>query len=264
MTGSSNAHYNAVQLVLDKRYSQGLQFQASYSYSHATGETGANQFVNDHHIYWGEFGYNRRSWFKLYGGYDLPFGRGRQFGANMNSFTNAIFGGFTLNATMDLASGLPYTAGFSNGCWSNVAFGDPTGVCFPNKAGKLSAKAGGLNTAGHYVSYFSPVTFKGNGDTEGPWQFPAPYTWGNNGANNLFGPGMFTTDASLRKTFSLYEELKLAVEADVRNVFNHVNLQNPNSCIDCSNGGQITDIIGGSNSSLGGMRQFEFGAHLTF
>jgi hypothetical protein len=91
-----------------------------------------------------------------------------------------------------------------------------------------------------------------------------PIPGANNGANNLFGPGMFTTDASLRKTFSLYEELKLAVEADVRNVFNHVNLQNPNSCIDCSNGGQITDIIGGSNSSLGGMRQFEFGAHLTF
>jgi hypothetical protein len=63
-----------------------------------------------------------------------------------------------------------------------------------------------------------------------------PIPGANNGANNLFGPGMFTTDASLRKTFSLYEELKLAVEADVRNVFNHVNLQNPNSCIDCSNG----------------------------
>ena len=58
-------------------------------------------------------------------------------------------------------------------------------------------------------------------------------------------------------------EMKLAVEADARNVFNHVNLQNPNSCVDCSNGGQITDIVGGAVSSLGGMRQLEFGAHLT-
>lgn len=264
MTGSANAHYNAVQLVLDKRYSHGLQFQASYSYSHATGETGANQFINDQHLYWGEFGYNRRSWFKLYGGYDLPFGQGRQFGTGMNSIADAIFGGYTVNATVNLASGLPYTATFSAGCWSNTPFGDPTGVCFPNRAGNFSTNAGGLNTVQHSVSYFSPVTFKGNGDSEGAWQFPAPYTWGNGGANRLFGPGMFTTDAALRKSFALHERLKLAIEADARNVFNHVNLANPNGCVDCSNGGQITDIVGGSNSSLGGMRQLEFGAHLTF
>ncbi len=264
MTGSANAHYNAIQFVLDKRYSRGLQFQASYSYSHATGETGANQFINNNHLYWGEFGYNRRSWFKLYGGYDLPFGRGRQFGTGMNSFANAILGGYTVNVTLNLASGLPYTATFGTGCWSNTGFGDPTGVCFLNKVGHFSTNASALNTAGHYISYFTPVTFKGNGDTEGAWQFPAPYTWGSNGANNLFGPGMFTTDAALRKTFALHEELKLAVEADARNLFNHVNLANPNGCVDCSNGGQITDIVGGSVSSLGGMRQLEFGAHLTF
>jgi hypothetical protein len=264
MTGSANAHYNAIQLVLDKRYSRGLQFQTSYSYSHATGETGANQFINDPHIYWGEFGYNRRSWFKLYGGYDLPFGKGRQFASAVNPIVDNIIGGFTLNGTLNLASGLPYTATFGTGCYSNVAFGDPTGVCFPNKAGNLSTNVGSLNTSGHYISYFTPVTFKDNGDTEGPWQFPAPYTWGNNGAANLFGPRMFTTDATLRKSITLHEEMRLAVEVDARNVFNHVNLQNPNSCVDCSNGGQITDIVGGAVSSLGGMRQLEFGAHLTF
>jgi len=159
---------------------------------------------------------------------------------------------------------LPYTATFGTGCYSNVAFGDPTGVCFPNRVGSFSPGAGSLNTAGHYVSYFTPVTFKGNGDTEGAWQFPQPYTWGNNGASNLFGPGLFSTDATLRKSITLHEEMKLALEADARNVFNHVNLANPNSCIDCSNGGQITDILGGAVSALGGMRQLEFGAHLTF
>ncbi len=268
MTGYANAHYNSLQFVLDKRYSKGLQFQASYVLSRSMGVTGANQFVQDNHINWGHYGYNRDNYFKLFGGYDLPFGRGRQFGAGMNSIANAIVGGFTVDASLGWGSGLPYTANFSTGCWSNAALGDPTGECLPNKVGSFSTKASSLNTTNHIVQYFTPSgAFTSNGQTQGAWQMPAAYTWGNEQANSLFGPGIFTTDATLRKSFNLHEDAKLSLEIDVRNLFNHPNLQNPNGCIDCgvnSSGGQITDIVGGANSSLGGMRQIEFGSHVTF
>jgi hypothetical protein len=260
MTGMSNAHYNAFETVLDKRYGQGLEFQASYVYSHATGVTSANQFIQNPHINWGNFGYNRPSYFKLYGNYDLPFGRGRQFGANTNPIVSNIIGGFTLNSSLGWGSGLPY-----NMSYAECSLDDPTGECKPNQTGSFSPNVGSFNATGHYQLGFQPISaLATNGASSGVWVRPASFTQGNEPSNNIFSPKIFTTDATLRKTIVLHEEMKLAVEADARDVFNHVDLGSPNACIDCSNGGQITDIIGGSSSSLGGMRQLEFGAHLTF
>jgi len=267
MTGESNAHYNAVQVVLDKRMSQGLQFQASYVLSSATGVTGANQFAQSDHVNWGHFGFNRPQYLKLYGGYDLPFGKGKQFAASANSVTNAIVGGFTVNASFGLGSGLPYNTGFSTGCWANQALGDPTGECLPNQVGSFNPKAARLDPVGHFVRYYTASgAFTSNGQTQGAWQMPAPYTWGTEKTNSLFGPGIFTADATLRKSFSLHEQIKVNFEVDARNLFNHVNLANPgNNSIDGGNSaGQITDIVGGATSSLGGMRQLEFGTHVTF
>ena len=170
-----------------------------------------------------------------------------------------------MNASLGWGSGLPYTAGFSTGCGSNVPLGDPTGVCRPNTVGSFKTKAGSLDPNKHIVQYFTPSgAFTANGQTQGAWQMPAAYTWGNEPANSLFGPGIFTTDATLRKSFNLHEEAKLSLEVATRNLFNHPNLGNPNGTIDSSNGGQIRDIVGGASSSLGGMRQLEFGAHVTF
>ena len=113
---------------------------------------------------------------------------------------------------------------------------------------------------------FTPATsiLATNGASYGVWARTAPFTQGNEQSNNIFTPGIFNVDSTLRKTIAIHEETKLSVEVAARNVFNHVNLGTPNNCIDCSTGGQITDIVGGATSSLGGMRQLEFGAHLLF
>jgi hypothetical protein len=262
---SANAHYNSLQVVLDKRTSKGLQFQSSYVLSSATGTAGGGYFVQDPHANWGHFDFNRTNNFKLFGGYDLPFGRGKQFGADMNRLANAIVGGLAINSSINWGSGLPYSVSY-NECRNDAPHWDMP--CRPNQVGSFSHGRSALNTVGHYVTYFNPVApLTANGQNIGAWQRPAQWTFGTSQSNGLFGPGFFGTDATLRKSITLREDAKLSLEVQSRNVFNHVNLQNPSSCIDCSastGAGQITDILGGSSSSFGGQRQLQFAAHLTF
>ena len=77
----------------------------------------------------------------------------------------------------------------------------------------------------------------------------------------MFGPSLSTADLSLMKTFSFTERLKMQFQVIAQNAFNHVNLGNPNACVDCgsSGGGRIQSLANGV-----GMRQLEFGARFTF
>jgi len=58
---------------------------------------------------------------------------------------------------------------------------------------------------------------------------PAPNAIGSSGRNAFSGPGLFNTDASLARTFSPRETLRVTFRADFYNVFNHANLNNPAS-----------------------------------
>jgi len=58
---------------------------------------------------------------------------------------------------------------------------------------------------------------------------PKPWTYGNSSRNGYFGPGTYTWNNSLFKSFSLpgREGLRLQARADFLNVLNHFNLGNP-------------------------------------
>ena len=80
------------------------------------------------------------------------------------------------------------------------------------------------------------------GDTVGPWQRPAPGTFGNLRRNALRGPGFFQTDISVAKSFKLDGSLALQFRTDIYNVFNVVNLDLPQQpCVDCPFGAAITN-----------------------
>ena len=58
---------------------------------------------------------------------------------------------------------------------------------------------------------------------------PGPNVIGSSGRNAFTGPGLFNTDLSLARAFRVRESLRLTLRADFYNVFNHANLNNPNS-----------------------------------
>jgi len=259
---AANAHYNSLQFSGAKRLGSGLQLNASFVLSNATGVGTQGYFVNDPHANWGHFDFNRQKDFKVYGIYYVPVGRGQKYGANFNSLANALLGGFSLAPNINLASGLPYTPSY-NECRADAPHWDMP--CRPNVVGHFSQGKGSLNTLNHSVSYFTPTApLATNGQTIGAFQRPQPFSFGNMIYNAYFGPGLFTTDLTLRKSIPIHESLNMSFEVQAQNLFNHPNLANPSACIDCSvasGAGLITDIQGGT---FAGMRQLQFAAHVSF
>ena len=79
------------------------------------------------------------------------------------------------------------------------------------------------------------------------------------GRNAFTGPSFFNSDMSLFKNFAITERVGAQFRFEAFNVFNHVNLNNPNNCIDCSGSGLITSLAPNAQ-----MRQLNFGMKVTF
>lgn len=121
---SSTMKYDSLQVTGRKRYSAGLEFIAAYTWSKALtdnrgfyGAGGGNLATQS--AYW-QNAYDRRADygvaffdvphnFNLGGVYDLPFGRGRSFGANSNRVMHAVFGDWQLGYNWNVHSGFPIT-----------------------------------------------------------------------------------------------------------------------------------------------------------
>jgi hypothetical protein len=102
---------------------------------------------------------------------------------------------------------------------------------------------------------------------------PAPGTYGNLGAANILGPGMFQLDLALTRTFTVAEGKTVQLRAESFNLPNHMNPNNPGVCTDvCVNAvsgggafGKITsDISGTSGLSSGDPRILQFALKFVF
>ena len=69
---------------------------------------------------------------------------------------------------------------------------------------------------------------------------PAIGTYGNMGRNSIQGPGRFSLDVSLSRTFTFMENQSLQFRAEAFNLPNHVNPDNPNATITSSDFGRVT------------------------
>jgi hypothetical protein len=124
---------------------------------------------------------------------------------------------------------------------------------------KDGPRSGDPQTAGYWFQTTGGVKLDTPGKTAGPWAQPAVETFGNVGRNSFRGPKFFNTDFSVFKTFSVTERFKTQFQFNAYNVFNHVNFDRPNSCVDCSSAGNITGLAFGST-----MRRLQFGLKLNF
>ena len=262
--------YNALQVVFEKRYASGLQFLTHYTWSHAIGHE-AYEFLIDPRIGRGNGYYNRRHAFVFAGNYDLPFGRNRLIGSGVPWWVNGIIGEYLLNGTVTVDGGLPFTENYSS-CNQD----QDLGICFLNKAaGTLQTKKGAYNAGARFVPYFKPSPYvlapPGQlNNSYGAFSRPAAATFGNVGRDQLWGPGLANVDASIAKNFNIWENLHLQLSAQSFNLFNHPNLNQPNSCIDCQDvngaGVQNAGTIQGTVSTQDGtsMRRPRFAARFQF
>jgi hypothetical protein len=199
--------------------------------------------------------YDRTHNFQLYGFWELPLGRGRQF-VN-EGILSKLLGGFQVSGVMSAISGSPISIVQNNGFNLN-AFGSGQ---VPDQI-KSDVQTFGGNLKGALPTGADPASYQYFDRTAfAAVNIPAgqPQRFGNLGRNTLRGPGFFNMDLSLFRTIGITEGIKLQFRAEALNALNHPNFGNP--ATDVTNPatfGYITNTVGQ------GSRIFRLGARVSF
>jgi len=258
-----NNKYNALQVIVEKRFANGLSFNSNYTFQHAVADLDGGTHAFEPAANYGPNDNYRNHVFIFTQVYQLPFGKGKRWGADAGRVADLLIGGWELNGTTNFSSGLPFTPGLSS-CHAS----SDTGPCRPDKVGSIKdgTRSGDPNAPGYWFQTTSGVQLSAAGQSNGSWAQPAVDTFGNIGRNSLRGPRFFDSDLSLFKNFSITERAKAQFQFQFYNIFNHVNLANPDGCVDCvdgntglNTGGKITGIAGNSQ-----LRSLTYGFKLTF
>ena len=230
---NGNMTYNALQAVLQKQMSKGLQYQVAYTYSKCMtnnsgyyGSWGAEattaspywQNVYNAKAEWAPCYYDAPHILSSYAIYELPVGRGKAYGSNMNKVANAVVGGWTVSPILSLRKGFPMTPyGSGDQSGTNSRSSRPNCVSIAQVQGRVPISTPGVNG----IQWFT---------NNGNFSVPAAGTFGSCPAQLgwLRGPGYADLDLSLQKNFQLTERYKLQFRSDFVNAFNHVNLNAPN------------------------------------
>jgi len=211
-----NSIYHAALLRIEKHFSHGLTFLASYTDGKLISDSvgTAIGFGNVEQVTTTGYQnglYNRRAErsldptdvsqrMVLSGVYELPFGKGHALTSN-NPFVDRVIGGWQINSIAVFQTGVPIVISGAN---NNLA-------SRPNSTGQ-SAKLSNPTAA----EWFNTAVFVN----------PATYTYGNLGRvlPDVRNPGVINVDLSVVKNMSLREKVRLQFRAESFNVMNHVNL----------------------------------------
>ncbi len=250
----ANSVYHGLQLLAEKKYSNGLQLLATFTWSKSIDDSsqadtnvswlGSFDSLQDPNKPWLErslstfdipyviqFSYS----------YDLPFGRGRAFMGNMPRWADLIIGGWKTNGIWRIADGRPLAF--------TVADGLPLptyGLQRPNIVGTPKRNHG----SDWVDNYFVDNTV---------FQRPADFTLGDapRALGNVRSPWHFTTDLSVGKQFPIREEMNFEFRIEARNAFNHPVFGTPHTSVDDPSFGTIT------NTSVG-PREVQLGFKFNF
>ena len=247
--------YDSMQTRFTRRFSGGYSVQANYTLQKAQFQDGG-YFFWDPNLDKGRTGWNRTHVLNILLLYELPFGQGKKWGNNWSSMENALLGGWQFNANYTIQSGVPFDVSYA-GAGSDR----DTGPNRPNVSGDITINGGKASTSANPYFDVTPI-----GAPNSPYSKPAVGTFGNMEHNSLTGPGYRRTDASIFKHVKLGGNRDFEIRFEAVNLFNNVNLGNPDSGI-----GTVTDPrtnAGVINSTAFGnadpQRQFQFGFKFSF
>jgi hypothetical protein len=104
----ANDNYSALQIKAEKRVSNGLQFLAHYTFSHANAYDGGYYSVNKKYAY-GPNPNNRNHVFVINTVYELPVGKGKKYMGGIGRAEDLLIGGWQVTNTLNWSGGLPWT-----------------------------------------------------------------------------------------------------------------------------------------------------------
>jgi hypothetical protein len=221
-----NASFNALTAKIEKRFSAGGTFLASYTWSKAL-DTGTDinsdpiKQPGDAHSYRGLAALDTGHRFVASYSQELPFGRGKPFLSQSSGLQQAMIGGWQVNGITTFSLGVPFAITVP----ATTPDVDAIQV-FANRTcdGKLP------RDQRTRLRYFDTSCFS----------VPSPGFFGTSARNPLRGPGVSNWDISLFKNFVLHENWSLQFRFESFNVFNHTQFNNPGSGLPSGTFGVIT------------------------
>jgi hypothetical protein len=210
--------YNGLQTSVQKRLTHGLTFRSAYTYSHTTDNSNGafSATGGGDRIFLDQNGnpllsYNKgnadqdiRNIFAFGSLYELPFGKGKQYGSGWSRTMDNILGGWQWNNIITLQTGTPFDL-YVNG----------TPQDRPDVTGSVSAKI----SDGHGIitgDFAAPPV-----NSDGVFTRP-----GTLARNAVYGPGLHTWDTGMVKSATFADRYKVEFRADFFNLFNHPQFDN--------------------------------------
>ena len=245
----ANSRYNALQIRLEKRYSHGLNFVSSYTYSKATDDSsnGQNVWLGNYMVLQdptnlrGEQsvgGSDTPHRFVFGWSYQLPIGQGRALGRSWSRTQNALLGGWQLNGFVTFQSGTPLGMAL-------VAGDIADGTQRPNISGSIVGSSIKDTVDGKGVR-FNPDAFS----------YPPSQVAGNcpRFESAVRGDFIHNLDFSLFKNFSINEGMKIQLRAEFFNFTNTPRFDVPNTDFGSAGFGTISAQVNNSRQAQMGIR----------
>jgi hypothetical protein len=225
---SSSSAFNSLQATITHRMSHGFSFNASYVWEKELDDvsgdptsTTAFQLSNQNCVACDRGLSSIEVPQRFVASYLYALPTTHKWGL----FGKEVVNGWQINGITTLSSGGPYNV--LSGVDSNL---DGIATDRPDRVGDPSF-GGGRSRSQKIAGYFNTAAFA----------VPAAGTpYGDSPRNPLIGPGYVNTDISAFKRFAIYEQSTLLFRAEIFNVFNNVNLNNPNGTLGSTNFGKIT------------------------
>jgi hypothetical protein len=257
--------YNAFQASLNKRFTNGFNFLAAYTFAKNLGNADGNvsSYIQDSHhpeaeAEYGPVAPDLRHRLSLSYLYELPVGKGRRYLGGMGGVPEAVFGGWQVAGITTIQSGEAVTAIMSGDLSNSGSFSyrpdqihDPNDFSFDIPTQQALGCAGGKQTLDCWYNQaaFAPPPLA-------PGQQSA-HSFGNSRSGNLRGPDLVNFDFVLQKNFKIRESHQIEFRTEFFNLFNHPNFGLPGTEADSVGGASVT-------STATDNRQIEFALKYTF
>lgn len=263
-------NYSSLQTELRKRFSNGLYFQANYTFAkNLTDGIGTSQqlfepYLDNNNKQWDKMraDFDQTHTFNFNGVYELPFGRGKRF-LNYGNGWDKLLGGWQLSGLAQWTSGAPITFVDTRGTYNRSARSARQTVNSNLTNDEIRALMGIFsqqNSSGtsDILYWINPAILNGNGQASGGYSlngttFPGqvffnvdPGQTGSLGRTIVNGPKYFNVNAALLKNIRFTESMRLQFRVEAFNLLNNVNfVQNTQIAnINSTTFGQITAAYG--------------------